>query len=151
MSFDEDNKPNKLNILLLFVILFVFLITLGILVYYIRYQTSISSKASTLNISLPVSIANSYMFASPVRASVNADLVRVTIFVLDEDGHGLVDKEVRINSNNTLGLEIINIQVLTDGFGRALFDLRSSQRGEYKIEAEIDGQPLQQSLRVIFD
>lgn len=146
---DEVNSKRP-NYLILVIILVIFIITLGILVYYIRFQTTIAPKASSFSTLKSVSISNSYVFASPVRASAQGDLIRVTVFVLDSEGNGLYDKKVILKSNDT-SLDIKEIQSLTDETGKAVFDISSNVVNTYTIETFVDSLVLQQKLKVIFD
>ncbi len=145
-----ENEVKRPNYLILIIILLIFILTLAILVYYIRFQTSIAPRASSLNISKSVSLTNSYVFASPVRAKAGGDLIRVTVFVLDNEGNGLFDQKVELMSNdNTVSFK--EIQSLTDETGKALFDVSSDLAKSYTIFVSTNSVPLPQSLRVIFD
>lgn len=146
----NENSKEKPRYVLLFVILFIFIFTLIILVYYIHYTTSITPKASYGNRKSIVSIDNSYVFASPVRAKAGGDLVRVTVFLLDSEGNGVFDNQVTVRSNDS-NLTVSDIQSLTDETGRAIFDLKTSVVGNYEIEATSNGIVLPQKLKVIFD
>ncbi|WKZ25536.1 MAG: hypothetical protein QY322_04110 [bacterium] len=149
MNEESNFSSNKSNFLIV-VVLLVFLLTLGILVYYIRFQTTIAPRADNYNSIQSVSIVNSYVFASPVRAKASGDLIRVTTFALDDNGSGLYDKRVELKSDNS-GLAIKEIQSLTDETGKALFDLSSDIIGTYTVDVYVDGVKLPQSLRVVFD
>lgn len=143
----EEKRPNSI---LLIIILFIFLITLGILVYYIKFQTSTTPKANNFNTAKVVSISNSYVFASPVRAKAGGDLIRVNVFVLDDQGDGLYDQKVILQTNNN-SLEVKEIQSLTDETGKAVFDVSSDSLNTYTIGVFANGILLPQSLRVVFD
>lgn len=145
----EENNFNK-NYLVLFIILIIFLVTLGFLVYFVRFKTDLTPSADTYNTTNPVSLSNSYIFASPVRAKAGGDLIRVTVFVLDSQGAGLFDKKVNLNTTDQT-LEIKEIQSLTDETGKAVFDLGSQSKGVFSIETFVDGIPLSQNLRITFD
>lgn len=132
----------------LFVLLFIFLVTLGVLVYYIRYQTSVSPKASSYNTSNYVSLSNSYIFSSPIRAKANGDLIRVTVFLLDDSGRGIYDRQVSLVGDT---VKINEIQSMTDDTGKALFDISSSVTGSFTLEARSESFVLPQKIKVIFD
>jgi len=135
-----------------------FLITLAILVFlifvltltlfYIRKTTSVLPEASG-NTSV-ISWDNSYVFASPVRALSGGDYIRVTVFVLDENGKGVSGKIVELAGDNE-GLVINNIEETTDFSGKALFDVSSYKTGIYYLRAKIDGLFISQKVRVKFD
>ena len=134
----------------LILILIIFLLTLGILVYYIRFRTSITPKASSYNIASNVSISNSYVFASPVRAKANGDLIRVTIFLLDDEGNGIFDKKVSLRALEGQ-LVIKEVQSLTDETGKAVFDVESSVTGTFNLEAFTVDLVLPQKVKVMYD
>lgn len=143
----EEKRPNYL---ILVIILIIFLLTLGILVYYVRFQTSIAPKASSFNTAKSISVTNSYVFASPVRASAGGDLIRVTVFILDSEGNGLFDQKVVLKSIDT-SLVVKDIQSLTDETGKAIFDLSSDVTGNFAVDTYANNIQLPQSLKVIFD
>lgn len=143
-------EEKRTNYFWLIVILVIFLITLGVLVYYIRFAVSTTPKASNFNTVNVVSVSNSYIFASPVRATAGGDLIRVTVFILDDEGNGLYDKKVTVKSNNQ-DLIIKEVQSLTDETGKAIFDISSKIANQYIIEAFVDNVVLPQKLKLIFD
>lgn len=144
---DEVKKPNYFWLIF---ILIIFLLTLGVLVYYVRFRTSITPKASTLNITAIVSISNSYVFSSPIRAKAGGDLIRVTVFILDDVGNGIFDKKVSLRSLGGV-LDIKNVQNLTDETGKAVFDVASKNVGVFNLEAFTDELVLPQKVKVTYD
>ncbi len=48
-------------------------------------------------------------------------------------------------------LKIDSIQSLTDGFGKAVFDVSSGKTGEYYLDVTIDGSALNQKAHLTFD
>jgi len=143
----EERRP---NFFWLIIILIIFLLTLGVLVYYIRFATTIAPKASSFNTVNAVSISNSYVFASPVRAKASGDLIRVTVFLLDDQGNGIFDNNVSLRSLDGK-LDIKNIQSLTDETGKAIFDVASSVVGIYMLEAFTEKLVLPQRVKVTYD
>lgn len=143
-------EEKRTNYFWLIIILIIFLVTLGILVYYIRFAVSTTPKANNFNTVNIVSIANSYVFASPVRATAGGDLIRVTVFILDDEGNGLYDKKVTVKSNNQ-DLIIKEVQSLTDETGKAVFDVASNIAGVYTLEAFIEELVLPQKIKVTYD
>ena len=95
------------------------------------------------------SIDNSYLFVSPLRAKANdKEKIRVTVFVLNNQGLGVMGKNVSLSNNP--GLTIDNIQSITDGFGKAVFDVKASVEGEYFINVSIDESSLKQEAKMSF-
>ena len=140
----EKERPNYFWLV---VILIIFLVTLGVLVYYIRFTTTIAPKASSFNTVNEVSISNSYVFASPIRAKAGGDMIRVTVFLLDDQGNGIYDKKVNLRGN----LIIKEIQSLTDETGKAVFDVASSVIGVYMLEAFTEKLVLPQRVKLTYD
>ena len=144
LSTVEKERPNYFWLV---VILIIFLVTLGVLVYYIRFTTTIAPKASSFNTVNEVSISNSYVFASPIRAKAGGDMIRVTVFLLDDQGNGIYDKKVNLRGN----LIIKEIQSLTDETGKAVFDVASSVIGVYMLEAFTEKLVLPQRVKLTYD
>lgn len=97
-----------------------------------------------------VEIANSYIFASPIKAKAGTEeRVRLTAFILDSQGKGVFGKPVIIGQSNEV--KVIPIQPTTDDLGKAVFDLTSSIPGYYVIEASVDGKIIPQRVGVTFE
>lgn len=147
MNPEGKNKFNKI-IISIFIILILVIILIVILLF-INNKTSILPKAKEINNSSIVSISNSFVFTSPIRAKANGDLIRVTVFVLDEQGRGVFDKKVAIREGN--GLTVKEVQALTDEVGRAIFDVGSVTTGVFYLEVEVGGIILPQKTKVVYD
>lgn len=130
-------------------VLFLVIVMLVIL-YFFRQVTSVAPKARGPVVGNSVSLDNSYVFASPVRASVNGDLIRITVFILDTEGRGVFDKKVTLQNSETT-LDISEIQALTDETGKAIFDISASVTGIYLLESVVDNQILPQRVKIVFD
>ena len=133
----------------LILILVVFLLTLGILVYYTRIKTTTDKNPSTVSSNITFLSTNSYVFASPIRAKVGGDLIRVTVFILDDNGYGIENKKVSLKIDSEVTVK--NVQELTDDIGKAFFDLGSEVKGTYTVEAFVDDVVLDQKVKVVFD
>ncbi len=133
----------------LIIILITFLLTLGLFVYFTRSKSNMPISSNTNSVVNTVSSPNSYIFASPIRAKSSGDLIRVTVFILDDNGYGIKDRTVSLSIDSNVS--ITEIQPLTDTVGRAMFDLSSSVNGSFQIEASVDNLTLDQKIRVIFD
>lgn len=130
------------------VLLLILFLILGI--YLVRTRTNIAPRAKESNVGTIISLENSYIFASPVRARSGGELIRVTVFVLDSQGLGVFDKKVSLG-NSSGPLNISAIQELTDESGKAIFDVGSNTSGTYYIESSVDGQSLPQKVKITFD
>ena len=134
-------------ILLLFLFFFLFFFSIR----YFSQRTSFSGLASDpagSGIDQLV-LDNCYLFASPLQAKADgAEKIRITVFVLSSQGKGIGGEAVFLGEDDYLVLTAI--QSVTDETGRALFDLSSTLKGEYLVEARIGGQVLPQRVRVSF-
>ena len=95
------------------------------------------------------SIENSYVFISPLRAKAdNQEKIRLTVFVLNDQGLGVQGKKVTINTANQLNIEVI--QGLTDGVGKAVFDITSANVGQFYLKVLIEDKALLQEPQLSF-
>jgi hypothetical protein len=134
----------KKLLIILFIILLILLIFL--LVYFINQKLTITGRASAPG---NPSLENSYLFASPLIAEANGmEKIRVTVFVLDNQGLGVPGKTVALGQS--LDLNVDAIQSLTDTLGKAVFDLSSNKSLVYELEVQVDGQLLPQKLRLTY-
>lgn len=122
--------------------------------FLVKKETQTTPRAKettnvTTSYSTKISIDNSYIFASPVRASAGGDLIRVTVFLLDQNGEGVFDQTVFLKG--VTGINIKEVQTLTDETGKAIFDIGSSSPGSFELTANVSGIELPQKVRLIFD
>jgi len=123
-------------------VLFIFSFLFGL--YEVRF---LKSRASVYKASF--SVENSYLFVSPLRAKANGqEKIRITVFVLNNQGLGVLGKEVFLSRDPSLSVDIIQGQ--TDNFGKAVFDVISTRPGEYYLEVSVDGQKLPQKAHLSF-
>ncbi|SRR3972149_10013905 len=156
MSEEKTVKVSKFGVYSLIAILILLLILL-LFLYLIRSPLLFRSGAYTsttvtnqTEITGGFSKDNSYIFASPLRAKVGGEKIRITVYVLDDRGLGMYGKKVEIGSGNTL--EIAPVQPTTDGQGRAIFDVASvNYPGVFIIQASADGVELTQKTSISFD
>ena len=135
-------KKNLFFLILFLLILVSFSFFFGL--YQVRF---FKSRASVSQASF--SVDNSYLFVSPLRAKANGqEKIRITVFVLNNQGLGVLGKELFLSSNPDLSVDIIQGQ--TDNFGKAVFDVTSTKPGEYYLEVSVDGQKLPQKARLSF-
>jgi hypothetical protein len=135
----------------------ILLIILVLILYSIRSPLIFKSGAASLttsvvetNITPSLSLDNSYVFASPLKAKTGGEKIRITVFVLDSRGLGIPGKKVALGEGNSL--QVTPIQPVTDGQGRATFDIScNSSPGVYIISASADGTSLIQKATISFD
>jgi hypothetical protein len=95
------------------------------------------------------SIENSYIFLTPLRAKAdNQEKIRLTVFVLNNQGLGVLGKSVVLGQDPNLKIE--GIQIQTDNYGKAIFDIAASKPGDYFLEVKVDGQILPQKAHLSF-
>lgn len=134
----------KTLIFLSFILLILGLFSLAFWFYEVRFfvgRASISQQS--------FSPENSYLFVTPLRAKANEkEKIRVTIFVLNNQGLGVAGKKVFIGRDQNLYVD--EIQALTDNFGKAVFDISASRPGEYYLEVKVEDKVLPQKAHLSF-
>lgn len=132
---------------LLSAILF-FLILISFSLFFFFYETQfLGSRASMVK--TDISVDNSYVFTNPLKAqSDGKDKIRITIFILNGQGLGVLGKNVTMNTNENLKFDVI--QQSTDSTGKVLFDVSSTVPGEYYLDVSIDQVKLPQKARLTF-
>ncbi len=158
----EERRKNSRTIITSLILLIIFVLILVLFLYLIRNpaifgsfaksdSVSVSPTATTKDIAPQnISVDNSYLFASPLRAAVGVERVRVTAYILDGQGMGVAGKKVILGNSNS-ALTIYPVSDVTDESGRATFDIMASQAGLFSIEASTDGKNLSQKVTVTFN
>ena len=96
------------------------------------------------------SIDNSYIFSTPSQARANGqEKIRLTVFILNNQGLGVMGKKIFIGTDPALNIEAI--QGLTDGYGKAYFDISSTKPAEYFLEIKADDTVLKSKAHLIFN
>ena len=102
------------------------------------------------------SLVNSYVFGSPLLAVANGeDKIRVTAFLLDDKGRGVPTAQIDLNVAAKDGAggvlpQVIVVQAVTDDFGRAVFEVVSSTKGQFLVTASISGLEFPQMATLTF-
>jgi len=113
--------------------------------YEVKFFTSRAdvSKAS-------FSIDNSYIFSTPSQARANGqEKIRLTVFILNNQGLGVLGKKIFIGTDPSLNIEAI--QGLTDSYGKAYFDISATKAGEYFLEIKADDTALKTKADLLFN
>jgi len=134
------------------IVIFLLLLSLGGTVFFINQRTSFYGRADnpSQEHSGRVSLENCYIFASPLQALADGrEKIRLTVFVLDDGGKGVLDKTVFMT--NDPKLTVTAVQPVSDDLGRAFFDISSTVGGEFVLQASVDGQKLPQEVKVTFN
>jgi hypothetical protein len=130
--------------------LIILLIILGFTYFFWLYEARYFIGRADVSRS-SFSIDNSYLFVSPLRAKAslgNNEKIRVTIFILNNQGLGVMGKRVVPEVNPYIQMDII--QGTTDNYGKAIFDMFSTKSGEYYLEISADGVPLKDKAHLTF-
>lgn len=157
----ENRKNNSRTVTVALILLIIFILILILFLFLIKKPAIFSSfaqmenSASTLvspGVTGPQSISydNSYIFASPLKAQVGAQRIRVTAYILDGQGMGVGGKSV-ILANDNPALHVYAVTQVTDDYGRATFDVSSETSGLFTIEASVDGKKISQKVSVSFN
>lgn len=75
------------------------------------------------------------------------DKAKVNVFVMDESGKGIEGKSVELTGN----LAGLPMSAVTGDEGRAGFEVGSTQKGQVKLGANIEGIELGKSVTVTFN
>jgi len=130
-----------------FFLIILLILLLSVSFFWIYEAKFFIGRASVSRTSF--SVDNSYVFATPLRARANGqEKIRITVFVLNNQGLGVMGKRVVIGQSEALNVEMI--QGLTDQLGKAVFDITSNKPGEYYLEVKVEDMTLPQKVRLSF-
>ncbi len=135
----------------LFLFLLIFLSSLIVFLtsFVLEKRSSFFGQAVNRITESEVSTYNSYLFASPLQAKAgNSERIRVTVFLLNGQGLGVSGQKVSLASDK--GIQVIEMQPVTDNYGKAIFDVTAAYPGEYLIEASVNQLVLAQKVKVSF-
>ena len=136
-------KKSVIFFIILFIVIISFISIFGL--YEVKFFTG---RASVSQASF--SIDNSYIFSTPSGARANGqEKVRLTVFILNNQGLGVMGKKIFIGTDPALNIEAI--QGLTDGYGKAYFDISSTKPAEYFLEIKADDTVLKQKAHLVFN
>ena len=141
-------KRSLLRTILLVIIIIILLLGLAFSLYLVGRRVFFETGASQVGFGVPDS-GNSYIFASPLKAAVGGEKIRITVFVLDGNGRGVIGKTVTLPANPAL--TISPVQPVTDQTGKAVFDVSASSAGLYALEASFDGETIPQRVQLRFE
>lgn len=132
-------------------IFLILLLSLSLTVVFVSQRTSWFGQAEgpEPGRGAEISTQNSYLFASPLTAAADGqERIRLTVFVLDNQGRGVYGQAVALIKNE--GLTVTAVQVTTDQLGQAVFEVVGTRSGEYFLQAQVAGRALFQKARVVF-
>jgi len=133
--------------ILFFVILLIIIV--GFVGIFGLYEVKFfSSRADISHASF--SVDNSYIFSTPSQARANGqEKIRLTVFILNNQGLGVLGKKIFIGTDSSLNIE--TIQGLTDNYGKAYFDISAVKAGEYFLEIKADDTALKTKAHLVFN
>lgn len=132
----------------LFLIIFL-VVLLGFTVFFGLYEVKFFVGRASV-VESQFSPDNSYIFVSPLQAKANnQEKIRITVFILNNQGLGVAGKKVIVPSDPSLKID--SIQGLTDSYGKAYFDVSSGKAGEYFLEIKVDNTSLDQTAHLVFN
>jgi hypothetical protein len=125
------------------------LLLLLLLSFSLNVRFLFQSRASGVGTEASFSVDNSYIFLSPLQALANNnDRIRITVFLLNNQGRGVPGKQVVLDYTKELTME--SVQSTTDTYGRAVFDAYTSLKGDYFVEALVNGTKATEGVRLKF-
>ncbi len=96
------------------------------------------------------SVENSYIFSTPSGAKANGqERIRLTVFILNNQGLGVMGKKIFIGTDPALNIEAI--QGLTDSYGKAYFDISSTKAADYFLEIKAEDVVLKSKAHLVFN
>lgn len=136
-------KRSVLFFIILLIILISFVGVFGL--YEVRF---FNTRADVSQASF--SVDNSYIFSTPSQAMANGqEKIRLTVFILNNQGLGVLGKKVLIETNSSLKID--TIQGSTDNYGKAYFDISATKPAQYFLEIKIDDKALNQKAHLVFN
>jgi len=129
------------------IIIFVLILVLFSAFFWLYEAKYFVGRASVSSQSF--SVDNSYVFITPLQAKANnSEKIRLTVFVLNSQGLGVMGKNVIPGTDSNLSQEAI--QAVTDSLGKAVFDISSAKTGEYYLEIKVGDTVLPQKAHLSF-
>jgi len=140
------NNGNNKKWFVFFGALLIFLV-LVLAVFISQSRTSLLGRAQLGG--GEYSLANSYLFGSPLSAaSGGGEKIKISAFLLNGEGRGVEKKRIEIQTSPLL--ELRNVQPLTDNLGQAIFEVSSAQPGQSVATALVDGNAFPQTVTLTF-
>lgn len=118
-------------------------------VYYLASKV-VPQALVTVSQSAPgvtVSLVDSYVIGEKILARADGeDKCVVNVFLMDARGRAVPNKTVSL-----MGMSrIVAVSEVSDNTGKASFEMRSTEEGQYRIRAEVEGVELPGGVTVTF-
>ena len=147
---EKNQKRNPLVVIgvLLISLIALFFLARSLIPQVIVYLTQAARPTN-------YSLSNSYVFGAPLSAEADGQTkVRVSAFLLNDEGKGVADKQVDLQvvpKADAAGTpQVSQVQPMTDKFGKAVFEVVSSTVGQYVATAVVDGMEIPQTVTLTF-
>lgn len=128
-------------------LMMIFFIAFTIFITFVVFNKQFTSAARASN--QTISSEKSLMFAWPLDVKADGKTTSlITIFVRDDEGKAVADKNVRVQT--TVG-ELQESGAVTDKGGKALFHVSSATPGVAEIQAVVDNTPIRRKISVKFE
>lgn len=139
----EVSKKSLLILLFLFLALLV-----ATIIFFLTQKVRFFERLVS---SSPLSLENSYLFASPLVAKADGEeKITISAFVLSDKGLGIAQKKVILYSAPILQAK--PVRELTDPRGLAVFEVSSLTAGQYNLWAVVEsGGQIKQQVNVQFE
>lgn len=136
-----------MNKSLLYFLIILLVLLLSVSFFWIYESRVFISRAGITRTSF--SVDNSYVFATPLKAKADGlEKIRATVFVLNNQGLGVMGKKITIEQNSNLLIE--TVQGLTDQSGKAVFEITSDKAGDYYLGVKVEKVPLPQKVKLSY-
>lgn len=130
-------------------IIVILLISLIAVVYLVLHPVILTGRASGTSSNNPITLENSYLFASPLQAKADGkEKIRITVFLLDGRGMGVASQEVELIRPQAVS--VVEIQSISDDSGKSVFDITSLTPGKFEITGKVNSKEIPQKVKVTF-
>lgn len=146
----EGSYRKRKFVIVGFVVVILLLLSLVVGINLVGKRTSFFGRAYDMSGGEDIEFVNSYVFASPLKASVGGERIRLTVFLLDGTGRGVKGKRVNVGGLEA-GLVFVSVQPITDELGKAVFDVWATKAGAYVVETSVDNVVLAQRVAITFE
>ena len=124
------------------------LFTLIAVIYLVLRPVVLTGKATGSSLT-PITLENSYLFASPLQAKADGqEKIRITVFLLDGRGMGVGNQNIALNQSSSF--KITSVQSVSDDSGKGVFDISSTTPGKFEISATANSKEIPQKVKVTF-
>jgi len=126
----------------------ILLLALIAVIYLVLRPVVLTGRATGSSLT-PVTLENSYLFASPLQAKADGqEKIRITVFLLDGRGMGVANQNITLDQSKSIN--ITSVQSVSDDSGKGVFDINSTIPGKFEISAKANSKEIPQKVKVTF-